>query len=97
MVDAFWHILTEERSDLPLRLQSMCKRQRRSVKGKERTHEREEAAVVVEGSESWLRHGGFDQLYRGLLALPLLSPQTCLIPCISSTVTKMLTSGQMYK
>ena len=66
MVDAFWHILTEERSDLPLKPQTKRKRRRSSVKGKERAHEHEEAAVVEEESESWLRHSGIVQLYRGL-------------------------------
>ncbi|RPD58351.1 mitochondrial carrier [Lentinus tigrinus ALCF2SS1-6] len=65
MVDAFWHILTEERSDLPLKPQSKRKRRRSSVKGKERAHE-DEPVAVVEESESWLRHSGIGQLYRGL-------------------------------
>lgn len=67
MVDAFWHILTEERSDLPLKPQTQTKRRRRrsSLKGKEPAREHEELGVE-EDSESWLRHSGIGQLYRGL-------------------------------
>lgn len=66
MVDAFWHILTEERSDLPLKPQTHKRRRRRSShKGKEPAHEHEEASEEME-SESWLRHSGIGQLYRGL-------------------------------
>ncbi|KAI0724223.1 mitochondrial carrier domain-containing protein [Cerioporus squamosus] len=69
MVDAFWHILTEERSDLPLKPQNKRKRRRSSLKGKERAHAHthdEEPVAVEEESESWLRHSGIGQLYRGL-------------------------------
>ena len=66
MVDAFWHILTEERSDLPLKPPShKRKRRRSSVKGKETARELE-AEYVEEEHESWLRHSGIGQLYRGL-------------------------------
>ena len=65
MVDAFWHILTEERSDLPLKPQTKRKRRRSSLKGKEPAREHEEA-FVEEENESWLRHSGIGQLYRGL-------------------------------
>jgi len=51
VVDTFWHILTEERSDLPIR--------RRVSKGKEKEREGE-----IE--ESWFRNTGIGQLYRGL-------------------------------
>lgn len=58
VVDTFWHILTEERSDLPVT------RQRRmsmsSGKGKERQQEIEEV------EEGWFRNTGIGQLYRGL-------------------------------
>ncbi|KAI0961146.1 hypothetical protein AcV7_000326 [Taiwanofungus camphoratus] len=62
VVDAFWHILTEERSDLPLR---HVRRRRRSVsaKGKAREGQLEED---IEESGSWLRNTGIGQLYRGL-------------------------------
>ncbi|TFK93536.1 mitochondrial carrier [Polyporus arcularius HHB13444] len=67
MVDAFWHILTEERSDLPLKQHNKRRRRRSSVKGKERAHAHvEEQVVVEEESDSWLRHSGIGQLYRGL-------------------------------
>ncbi|PCH33332.1 mitochondrial carrier [Wolfiporia cocos MD-104 SS10] len=54
VVDALWHIITEERSDLPIK-------PRRAGKGKGRagSEEREEG-------ESWLRSTGIGQLYRGL-------------------------------
>ena len=62
MVDAFWHILTEERSDLPLRPN---RRRRSKSLGKEKSsrHVRREES---EESRSWLRHSGIGQLYRGL-------------------------------
>lgn len=70
MVDAFWHILTEERSDLPLKRK---RRHRRKNLDKDKdkdqedasrpqTHDRDEA----DESSSWLRHSGLGQLYRGL-------------------------------
>jgi len=62
MVDAFWHILTEERSDLPLR----PKRQHRR-----KSEDKKEGAPRAQlqdhnDSSSWLRHSGIGQLYRGL-------------------------------
>lgn len=57
MVDAFWHIITEERSDIPIE----TKRHRRKSHGaKGRVEE------IVEKKESWLRNTGIGQLYRGL-------------------------------
>ncbi|TFY53489.1 hypothetical protein EVJ58_g9426 [Rhodofomes roseus] len=56
VVDALWHIITEERSDLPLRT-----RARRKSKGKAK-----EGAVEEEEKSSWLRSTGIGQLYRGL-------------------------------
>lgn len=50
IVDAFWHILTEERSDLPITPR------RRHNDGTERKDE----------PESWLKNTGIGQLYRGL-------------------------------
>jgi len=55
VVDAFWHILTEERSDLPVERDV---RGRRREKGKEREGVKEEVSV-------W-RRTGLGQLYRGL-------------------------------
>ncbi|OCH88610.1 mitochondrial carrier [Obba rivulosa] len=54
VVDAIWHILTEERSDLPIKRPSRRK-------GKEREDVEDE-----QESETWLRHTGIGQLYRGL-------------------------------
>ncbi|KAH9912247.1 mitochondrial carrier [Epithele typhae] len=66
MVDAFWHILTEERSDLPLKPPTHRRRRRRSShKGKEPAHQHVEVVEDVD-HESWLRHSGIGQLYRGL-------------------------------
>jgi mitochondrial fusion and transport protein UGO1 len=53
VVDTFWHIITEERSDLPHRPRRMSKSGR-----KEETEKVED--------EGWLRHTGIGQLYRGL-------------------------------
>lgn len=69
MVDAFWHILTEERSDLPLKPPTPKRRRRRSShKGKEPAHVHDSETMPEEPteSESWLRHSGIGQLYRGL-------------------------------
>ena len=57
MVDAFWHIITEERSDIPIK----TKRHRRKSQGM-----KAKAEEVVEKKESWLRNTGIGQLYRGL-------------------------------
>ncbi|KAJ7462761.1 mitochondrial carrier domain-containing protein [Mycena galericulata] len=59
VVDAFWHILTEERSDLPIATQ---KRKRRMSKGKER----EDKPVRDSEEQSWMKSTGIAQLYRGL-------------------------------
>lgn len=65
MVDAFWHILTEERSDLPLKPHPHKRRRRRSsAKGKDK--EGVAYADAHQESGSWLRHSGIGQLYRGL-------------------------------
>lgn len=66
MVDAFWHILTEERSDLPLKMRK--RHRRKSVENEKEGTARAQApdrAEAVESS-SWLRHSGIGQLYRGL-------------------------------
>ncbi|KAJ7456614.1 mitochondrial carrier domain-containing protein [Mycena latifolia] len=62
IVDTFWHILTEERSDLPISTQ---KRKRRMSKGKERAGAEEKPAQDGE-EQSWMRSTGIGQLYRGL-------------------------------
>lgn len=65
VVDALWHITTEERSDLPLK----TKRRRKSAggrKGKGKGAELLEAEELPEEGESWLRNTGIGQLYRGL-------------------------------
>jgi fusion and transport protein UGO1 len=61
MVDAFWHILTEERSDLPI--QYPQRRRRPSVAGKKDVSAKPEEEDTYEG---WSRHTGLGQLYRGL-------------------------------
>lgn len=58
MVDAFWHITTEERSDIPLKQK---RHRRKSVGSKSKVEEFE-----AEEKESWLRNTGVGQLYRGL-------------------------------
>ncbi|KAI6153321.1 mitochondrial carrier domain-containing protein [Pisolithus tinctorius] len=57
VVDALWHILTEERSDLPIR---RPRKHRRDGPGGSGSDEAEEE------SDSRLRHTGIGQLYRGL-------------------------------
>ncbi|KAI0374498.1 mitochondrial carrier [Pilatotrama ljubarskyi] len=64
MVDAFWHILTEERSDLPLKTHRRRRRRSSTARGKAREGAAQEDAQ--EESDSWLRHSGIGQLYRGL-------------------------------
>ncbi|KAF8898445.1 mitochondrial carrier domain-containing protein [Infundibulicybe gibba] len=59
VVDTLWHILTEERSDLPMR---RPRRRRSSDKGKER----EEVEDDVEEEDTWSKNTGIGQLYRGL-------------------------------
>ncbi|KAF8922233.1 mitochondrial carrier domain-containing protein [Mucidula mucida] len=54
VVDTLWHIITEERSDLPI----IRRQKRRRSSNTETRPERE--------GESWLRHTGIGQLYRGL-------------------------------
>jgi len=59
IVDALWHIVTEERSDLPLKPR---RKRRQSVHGKSKASD----AQLVEENQSWLRDTGIGQLYRGL-------------------------------
>ncbi|THV06046.1 mitochondrial carrier [Dendrothele bispora CBS 962.96] len=56
VVDTFWHIVTEERSDLP------PQRHRRMSKGASSRKEEEKVAE----EEGWFRNTGIGQLYRGL-------------------------------
>lgn len=61
VVDAMWHILTEERSDLPLVGRTKERRMSKAgAKGKERE------VAVQEEEDGWMRHTGIGQLYRGL-------------------------------
>ena len=62
VVDAFWHILTEERSDLPLKPRR--KHRQTSIKKGQQGYAQEQVADDV--GSSWLRHTGIGQLYRGL-------------------------------
>lgn len=64
VVDTFWHILTEERSDLPLVRRT--KQRRMSVKGKERAPAEVPLPAQEEEEDSWFRHTGIGQLYRGM-------------------------------
>lgn len=57
VVDALWHILTEERSDLPV----VPRRKRRPA-----AQEGETAPADADNEESWFRNTGIAQLYRGL-------------------------------
>jgi len=61
VVDGFWHILTEERSDLPITRRA--RRGRLSRKGKEKEEPEPEER---EEYQSWWRNTGLGQLYRGL-------------------------------
>lgn len=61
VVDTLWHILTEERSDLPLNVRA--KRARRGTKGKPQAGGDKK---MEEEDESWFRSTGLGQLYRGL-------------------------------
>jgi fusion and transport protein UGO1 len=59
VVDALWHITTEERSDLPLK-------PRRSRTKTSEAQEDPTEVQDVQGSESWRKNTGIGQLYRGL-------------------------------
>nr|GAT47316.1 predicted protein [Mycena chlorophos] len=63
VVDAFWHILTEERSDLPI---TVSRRKRRASKGKERAGTEEQPPKELVDEQGWMRGTGIGQLYRGL-------------------------------
>lgn len=64
VVDTLWHILTEERSDLPI-TRSLRRRRMSTSKGKGKEEEEEEEEEEHDG-DSWLRNTGIGQLYRGL-------------------------------
>jgi fusion and transport protein UGO1 len=59
VVDALWHITTEERSDLPLK-------PRQSRTKSSEAQEDPTKVQDVQGSESWRKNTGIGQLYRGL-------------------------------
>lgn len=66
IVDAFWHILTEERSDLPLK-HKRHRRRSTNTKGKSsEASQTNEAHLDGTHAESWLKNTGIGQLYRGL-------------------------------
>lgn len=65
IVDTFWHVLTEERSDLPIRRQRKRRGSQASLKGKERADPAFSKEEDVEES-GWFRNSGIGQLYRGM-------------------------------
>jgi fusion and transport protein UGO1 len=66
VVDALWHILTEERSDLPIRRRWKRRVSQAKVKGE--GHTSNEVEEETEGKEEYglFRNSGIGQLYRGL-------------------------------
>lgn len=63
VVDALWHIVTEERSDLPIRRRSRTRRrQSEAAEGSDA----DDLFVEKRDGSSWLRNTGIGQLYRGL-------------------------------
>ncbi|KAL0950756.1 hypothetical protein HGRIS_007524 [Hohenbuehelia grisea] len=66
VVDAFWHILTEERSDLPV--VPRVRRRRPSQAGAKRSESPEGKAQEADDEDDagFMRHTGVGQLYRGL-------------------------------
>jgi len=66
VVDALWHIVTEERSDLPLKPRKR-RRKSTSAKGKASAGKPTEEERVEDPEDgSWTRSTGLGQLYRGL-------------------------------
>lgn len=66
VVDAFWHILTEERSDLPISYRPRRRRNSKSTKSEEEgKEEKEEDSIDAEPESVW-KNTGLGQLYRGL-------------------------------
>lgn len=69
VVDTLWHILTEERSDLPIeRRRTRAAKGDKKGKGKERDGADQKKGPEDDEVEesSWWRHTGLGQLYRGL-------------------------------
>lgn len=66
VVDAFWHILTEERSDLPITRRSRRRRNSKSAKSKDGEKEEQEVNNLDDEPESIWKNTGLGQLYRGL-------------------------------
>jgi fusion and transport protein UGO1 len=65
VVDTLWHILTEERSDLPLHAKvKRARRGSKTTKGKQAEQEQKKREDDDDGS--WFRNTGLGQLYRGL-------------------------------
>ncbi|PFH50759.1 hypothetical protein AMATHDRAFT_60382, partial [Amanita thiersii Skay4041] len=62
IVDTFWHIITEERSDLPI----TPKRQRHKEARDGKSQDTAENNSPEDDYESWTKHTGIGQLYRGL-------------------------------
>ncbi len=67
IVDCFWHILTEERSDLPLKPR---RHRRKTITAQSEGHgqrgQTPEERVDSDEGGSWLKNTGVGQLYRGL-------------------------------
>lgn len=63
VVDALWHIVTEERSDLPIKPRSKARRRQA-----EHAEENDSNDLFVEKQDGsgWLRNTGIGQLYRGM-------------------------------
>jgi fusion and transport protein UGO1 len=66
VVDAFWHILTEERSDLPISHRARRRRNSKSAKSKDGEKEEEKEENLDDEPESIWKSTGLGQLYRGL-------------------------------
>jgi mitochondrial fusion and transport protein UGO1 len=65
VVDTMWHILTEERSDLPVKRRSH-RRGKVKGKGKEKAKGTEHDGESIDETEGWMQSTGLGQLYRGL-------------------------------
>ncbi|KAG1908392.1 mitochondrial carrier domain-containing protein [Suillus fuscotomentosus] len=63
VVDALWHIVTEERSDLPIKRKSKPRKQQA-----EHAEENDSNDLLAEKQDEsrWLRNTGIGQLYRGM-------------------------------
>ncbi|KXN83625.1 Mitochondrial fusion and transport protein ugo1 [Leucoagaricus sp. SymC.cos] len=65
VVDAFWHILTEERSDLPITHRPRRRRNSKSARSKDGDKEEKEDTYDDEPESIW-KNTGLGQLYHGL-------------------------------